>query len=107
MAFSLTRRGVLAKLKNVTAKGPGRSAMVSVASGGVGLAAGKSQVHRKKIVIGSLVVGAAANVVGMNSVGDGLMAGGATLLGYKLGAKRAAGGLPMAARPGFPARRKG
>lgn len=102
MSLHLTSRGILGKIKSLGKSGPARSGIISSAAGGVGLAAGKSELHKKKISIGAVVVGAGANLIGMNGVGDGLMAGGATLIGYKMGAKHAqrAAGRPVAAAPG-------
>lgn len=100
MAFSLTRSGVLARAAQLTNKGPARSALVSASSGAIGLAAGKSEHHKKKITIGAVAVGALANVVGLHGLGDGMMAGGATLIGYKLGAKKSGGVAPVSPAPG-------
>lgn len=101
MALNLTSRGILARAKKMAQSGPGRSGVVTIAAGGVGLAAGKSEANKKRIIIGSVIAGAGANLIGMNGLGDGLMAGGATLIGYKLGAKHA-GGAPVAAAVPMP-----
>lgn len=102
MSLMLTSRGILDKIKSVGKSGPARSSVVSASAGAIGLAAGKSDGHKKKIVIGSVVVGAAANLVGLNGIGDGLMSGGATLIGYRLGAKKP----QTAAAPAAPARKR-
>src|SRR3972149_62488 len=43
----------------------------------------------KTVPLVALGAGAALNLVGMNALGDGAMAAGATILGYKMGAKGA------------------
>lgn len=90
MALHLTSKGLLAKAKKLTqAEGPVRSSLVSSTAAGVGLAAGKRGRRDNKVEIAAVVAGAGLNFVGMHGLGDGAMAGGATLLGYKLGVKRA------------------
>lgn len=105
MSLMLTSRGILNKIKTLGKSGPARSGIISATAGGVGLAAGKSEIHKKKITYAAVGVGVAANLLGMNGIGDGLMSGGATLIGYRLGAKkaRAAGAVAMA--PGAKKRR--
>lgn len=85
----LASRGVLGKIKTLGNKGGlVRSGVVAGLAGGVGVMAGRLVGNRKKVAYGSVVAGAAANLVGMNGIGDGLMAGGATLLGHVLGASK-------------------
>lgn len=88
MSLSLTSRGLLHKAKHALESGPARSTAISVVSGGVGLVAGKRE-DAKKVPIAAIAVGLLAKVGRFHTIGDGLMAGGGTILGYKFGAKLA------------------
>ena len=89
MALHLTSKGLLARAKNLAqSEGPVRSSLVSSTAAGVGLAAGKRGKHDHTVEIAAVVAGAGLNVIGMHGIGDGAMAGGATLLGYKFGVKQ-------------------
>lgn len=89
MALHLTSKGLMAKAKKLAqSEGPVRSSLVSSTAAGVGLAAGKRGKRDNKVEIAAVVAGAGLNFVGMHGIGDGAMAGGATLLGYKMGVKR-------------------
>lgn len=89
MALHLTSRGLMAKAKKLAqSEGPVRSSLVSSTAAGVGLAAGKRGKRDNKVEFAAVVAGAGLNFVGMHGIGDGAMAGGATLLGYKMGVKR-------------------
>ena len=102
MALHLTSKGLLAKAKKLAqSEGPVRSSLVSSTAAGVGLAAGKRGKHDKTVEIAAVAAGAGLNLIGMHGIGDGAMAGGATLLGYKFGVKRArpvVAALPVAPR---------
>lgn len=89
MALHLTSKGLLAKAKKLAqSEGPIRSSLVSSTAAGVGLAAGKRGKRDNTVEIAAVVAGAGLNFVGMHGIGDGAMAGGATLLGYKAGVKK-------------------
>lgn len=119
----LSSRNLLRRAAHVLESGPARSTAISAVSGGVGLLAGKRE-DAKKVPIAAVAAGVALNFVGLHTLGDGAMAGGATILGYRVGAKMARkneasmlpapprsapGGRPAhAAAPGHPgARRRG
>jgi hypothetical protein len=88
MALLLSSRNLLRKAAHVLESGPARSTAISAVAGGVGLLAGKRE-DAKKVPIAALGVGVALNVFGLHTLGDGSMAGGATILGYRMGAKMA------------------
>jgi len=88
MALMLRSRGILAAAKRLGSSGPARSAVVTSTAATVGLVAGKRR-DSKTVPLVALGAGAALNLVGMNALGDGAMAAGATILGYKMGAKGA------------------
>jgi hypothetical protein len=112
MAFNLTSHGLLQKAARALESGPARSSAISATSGAVGLIAGKREDARKVPII-AVVAGAGLNVMGLHTIGDGAMAGGATILGYRMGAKmarKAAGELPpvrhASVAPGRPTVRR-
>jgi hypothetical protein len=84
----LTARSVLHHAKNALESGPARSTAISVAAGTVGLVAGKRE-DAKKVPIAAIALGALAKVGRFHTIGDGLMSGGATLIGYRVGARMA------------------
>jgi hypothetical protein len=88
MALMLSSRGILAKARELGSKNrPVRTGVVSAAAGTVGLVSGKRRDAKTTPII-AVGIGAAANLVGLTAIGDGLMAGGATLIGYKFGAPK-------------------
>lgn len=100
MALMLSSRGILAKVREIGSKSrPVRTGVISAAAGTVGLVSGKRG-DAKTAPIVAVGVGAAANLVGLNAIGDGLMAGGATLIGYKFGAPKAPPVMTTAPLPG-------
>jgi len=116
----LTARNVLHHAKNTLEHGAARSTAISVTAGSVGLVAGKRE-DAKKVPIAAIAVGALAKLGHFHTIGDGLMAGGATLIGYKVGAKMArksrpvspemprmpGRGAPVAHRGGHPGHKRG
>jgi hypothetical protein len=88
MALHLTSRSILAHAKHALEEGPARTTAISVTSSLVGLTAGKRE-DAKKVPIAALAVGVLAKVGHFHTIGDGLMSGGATILGYKIGARMA------------------
>jgi hypothetical protein len=100
----LTARNILHHAKNTLEHGAARSTAISVTAGTVGLVAGKRE-DAKKVPVAALVVGAAAKLGGFHTLGDGAMAGGATLIGYKIGAKMARKDRPVSPEmPRMPSR---
>ena len=84
----LSSRNLLRKAARVLESGPARSTAISAVSGGVGLVAGKRE-DGKKVPLIAVGAGVALNFFGLHTLGDGAMAGGATILGYRMGAKMA------------------
>lgn len=97
-------KNLLHKAKNALEHGAPRSTAISAVAGGVGLAAGKRE-DARKVPVAAMIGGAALKLFGFHTLGDGALAGGATILGYRTGArmarKQAAPQLPAgpAARP--------
>jgi hypothetical protein len=118
----LTARSVLHHVKNTLETGAARSAAIGTTAGTVGLVAGKRE-DAKKVPIAAIAVGVLAKVGHFHTIGDGLMSGGATLIGYRVGARMARKSRPVspemprmpgrtapvaarAAHPGHPAGRR-
>ena len=100
----LTASNVLHHAKHALETGAARSTAISVTAGTVGLVAGKRE-DAKIVPIAALVVGAAAKLGGFHTIGDGAMAGGATLIGYRVGAKMARKARPVSPEmPRMPGR---
>jgi len=78
----LSSRGIFKTLES----GPARSVAISAASGAVGLTAGKLEDARKTPLV-AVAGGAALQLVGLHTLGDGAMAGGASIIGYRTGAR--------------------
>lgn len=83
--LNLTSHG-LRSLARKLEGGPARSVAISAAAGAVGLAAGKLEDARKTPLV-AIGAGAAMMLVGLNTLGDGAMSGGAAILGYRMGAR--------------------
>jgi hypothetical protein len=83
--------------------GPARSIALSTVAGGVGLAAGKLEDARKTPLV-AIAAGAGLQLLGLRTLGDGAFAGGATILGYRLGARMSRRSAPPVATvtPGTP-----
>lgn len=99
--FHLTSHGLLGKARRALESGPARSAAISAVSGGVGLISGKRE-DAKKVPLVAVGAGVVLNLVGLHTLGDGALAGGANIFGYRFGARmarKAAGGVS----PGMPA----
>jgi hypothetical protein len=79
---SASLRGLAHKLES----GPARSIAISAAAGTVGLAAGKLEDAKKTPLI-AVAAGAGLTLLGMNTLGDGAMSGGAAIIGYRFGAR--------------------
>lgn len=77
-------RGLAHKLES----GPSRTIAISAVAGAVGLAAGKLEDARKTPLV-AVGAGAVLKLVGLHTLGDGAMSGGATILGYRIGARSA------------------
>lgn len=75
-------RGLAHKLES----GPARSIAISAAAGAVGLAAGKLE-DAKKTPLVAVGVGAGLTLLGLHTLGDGAMSGGAAIVGYRMGAR--------------------
>ena len=111
MSLHLNSKNLLRRAKDALESGVGRTTAITAVSGGVGLLAGKRE-DAKKVPIAAVIAGAGLNVVGLHTLGDGAMSGGATLIGYRMGAKWArkaaqkrlaappAAGPPLASRQG-------
>ena len=84
----LTARKLLHQAKHALETGTARSVAISTTAGAVGLAAGKRE-DARKVPIAAIALGALAKVGHFHTIGDGLMSGGATLIGYKVGARMA------------------
>ena len=84
----LTARKLLHQAKHALETGTARSVAISTTAGGVGLAAGKRE-DAKKVPIAAIALGLLAKAGRFHTIGDGLMSGGATLLGYRFGARMA------------------
>jgi len=84
----LTSRGLLHSAKHALEHGAPRSVAISTTAGLVGLAAGKRE-DARKTPIAAAAVGVLAQLGGFHTIGDGLMGGGATIIGYRMGAKMA------------------
>lgn len=85
-------------LRRAASSGPARTSIVLAASSAVGLASGKIG-SPVKMPAAALAGGAALHILGMRTLGEGAMAGGAALLGCKIGGKWAErDGAPPAAR---------
>ena len=91
----LTASNVLHHAKHALERdGAARSTAIATTAGVVGLVAGKRE-DARITPVAALVVGAAAQFGGFHTIGDGFMSGGATLLGYKVGARMARKDRPM------------
>ena len=86
MALNLRSSHLLNKIKRIGSSGVARSTVVTTSAASVGLLAGKRR-DSKHVPLMALGGGAALCLVGADSLGNGAMAGGATILGYKFGAK--------------------
>lgn len=87
MALMLRASGILAQVKKFGQSGATRSGLTTATAAGVGLIAGRRS-DAKIVPLAALGAGAAASLVGLDTIGTGTMAGGAAILGYKFGAKR-------------------
>jgi Na+-driven multidrug efflux pump len=94
----LRSKNILNSIKNLGHSGAFRSGVVVSTSGVVGLIAGKRG-DARTVPLVALGTGAALNLVGANALGDGAMAGGATILGYRMGAKSARQATQLTAAP--------
>lgn len=88
MALSLRSSHLLSKIKRLGSSGPARSAVVTTSAASIGLLAGKRR-DSKHVPLMALGGGAALKLIGADSLGDGAMAAGATIFGYKFGVKHA------------------
>ena len=79
-------KNLLHKAKHSLESGPARSVAISTVAGGVGLVAGKREDARKVPAI-AMGAGVLAKFFGFHTLGDGALSGGATIFGYKMGAK--------------------
>lgn len=84
----LTARNILRHAKHTLESGTARSVAISTTAGTVGLVAGKRE-DAKKVPIAAIALGLVAKAGHFHTIGDGLMSGGATLLGYRTGARLA------------------
>ena len=99
----LTARNILHKAKHAIESGPARTTAIITTAGGVGLIAGKRE-DARKVPIAALVGGAGLKFLGFHTLGDGAMSGGATMLGYRMGARMARKAATSApASPALPA----
>jgi len=97
----LSRKGLIHKAKVALEHGAPRSAAILTMSSGVGILAGKRG-DVKKVPLGAAAAGVGLNLLGFHTLGDGALAGAATLIGYRQGAKRKA----LTSGPAAPAKRK-
>jgi hypothetical protein len=65
---------------------PIRTAAITATATAVGLAAGRSKTVRKVPAAAMVAGGAFLSFLGMSGIGDGVVASGATILGYRYGA---------------------
>jgi hypothetical protein len=95
-------RGLARKLES----GPARSIAISAAAGAVGLAAGKLE-DAKKTPLVAVAAGAGLTLLGLPTLGDGAMSGGAAIIGYRFGARMGKRREPVATViPGTPTVRR-
>lgn len=94
MPLLLTSHGVLGRIHRAaeTRKLP-RSTLLLATAAAAGLGMGKTHSHQRA-PIALAAGGAVLSFMGMSAVGDGALGAGATLIGYKIGAKRAAAAAP-------------
>lgn len=89
MPLLLTRAGLLQDIHQKIEKNQVvRTIALTTASSAVGLVAGKTR-SSKKCALAALGAGGALTFLGLTGIGDGAMAGGATLFGYRTGVKMA------------------
>lgn len=96
----LSSRGLIGKARTALEHGAPRSGAILAMSSGVGILAGKRG-DVKKVPMGAAAAGIGLNLLGFHTLGDGALAGAATLIGYKQGAKRKA----LASGPAAPRRK--
>jgi hypothetical protein len=85
--FKLTSRGLLARAHHmIETNVAARSGAVTATAAAVGLAAGRSKEFRKLGPSGLMAGGAALTYFGLTGMGDGLLAAGAVVFGYRRGA---------------------
>jgi len=94
MPLLLTSRGVLGRLHQAaeTRKLP-RSTLLLATAAAAGLGMGKTNSH-KRAPIALAGSGVLLSFLGFSAVGDGALGAGATLIGYKMGAKSRAAASP-------------
>lgn len=103
MALMLSSRGILGRARELGQRSvPVRTGVVGASAAAVGLIAGRRRDAKTTPII-AVGIGAAANFAGLHAIGDGLMSGGATLIGYKWGAPKRP---PAVAMPAPVVRRK-
>ena len=87
MALMLTRAGLLGRIHRATESSKTvRTGLVTATASAAGLAMGRLGASRKAPLAaagGGLIL----SLMGMSALGDGLAASGATLIGYRTGAK--------------------
>lgn len=91
----------LRQIRDKLEHGPQRTAAISVISGSVGLIAGKLE-DARVTPLAAIGAGTALQLAGFHTLGDGAMAGGAAILGYRLGAKRKKSAPTAQVIPGNP-----
>lgn len=96
----LSASNILHKAKHALESGPARTTAIITTAGGVGLLAGKRE-DARKVPIGAVVAGAVLKLGGFHTLGDGAMSGGATMIGYRMGARMAR--KAAASSPALPA----
>lgn len=92
MALFLTSKGVLERAHRAAETNPAvRSSVVLSTAGAAGLVMGKTNQldTNTPLVVAGVGVGVSA-LLGLTAIGDGLAGAGATLVGYKYGAKKPA-----------------
>lgn len=110
MALLLSSRGLLAKIHHTAESNPAaRTGLLTAASMAVGVAAGKLA-DPKKVPLGAIAAGAVLSYAGFTAIGDGSVAAGTTLVGYRWAARREAKKRALAvaaAAPVTPPKKKG
>lgn len=86
MALTLTSRGILGRVAQLGNTRPARTTVVQATAFGVGLAAGKIG-DSKKVPLIALGAGAGLHLLGAPALGDGGLAAGSTMLGYRFGVR--------------------
>jgi hypothetical protein len=93
---------MLNRAKQALEHGPARSGAIMATASGVGLVAGKRG-DMNRAPLAAVGTGVALNLLGFHTLGDGTLAGGLCLLGYKRGARSADVGGPSVAALAAPA----